>query len=354
MKARIERVRQRLDKEGVDALVVDSPWNRRYLTGFTGSAGVVVVDRSAVYLLTDFRYYDQVRAEAPEVKLVRCDNGVLDGFAQVLGGKGYRRVAFEADHVSVKTHKQFAEKVQGCEWVPASGWVEELRCVKDASEIAAIERAVRLADRAFAYIVDRLKGRTEREIALDLEFFMRKEGAERLAFPTIIASGPNGALPHASPSDRVVSDGDLVTLDFGCVVDGYCSDMTRTVAIGRADEKQREVYFLVLSAQKAGADGVRAGRTGKEVDAAARRIIEEAGYGERFGHGLGHGVGLEVHEAPRLSKLSESVLEPGMVTSVEPGIYISGWGGVRIEDLVVVTDEGCRTLTQSPKDLIEV
>lgn len=354
MTERIDRLRERLAKEGVDALVIDSPYNRRYLTGFTGSAGAVVVGRNAVHLITDFRYFDQVRAQAPTVELVESES-ILGGLARLLDEQRlYERVAFEAEHVSVKVQRERQERLAGCEWAPTVGWVEEVRIVKDAGEVAAIRRAVHVADQAFTYIVDRLKGRSERAIALDLEFFMRKEGAERLAFASIVASGPHGALPHAAPSDRVVGTGDLVTLDFGCVVDGYCSDMTRTVAVGKADAKQRDVYELVLAAQEAGVKAVRAGRTGQEVDAEARRVIDDGGYGDRFGHGLGHGVGLEIHEEPRLKKASETVLELGMVTSVEPGIYISDWGGVRIEDLVLVTEDGCLVLTQSPKGLIEV
>lgn len=354
MTERIGRLREVLEKEAVDALFLDSPHNRRYLTGFTGSSGVVVVCGDAVYLITDFRYYDQVEREAPHVELVRAKN-LLDSLVSLIEErKELQKIAFEADRLSVKTFRALEERLPGRTLVASSGWVDTLRAVKEPQEIAAIERAVEIADRAFEYILGRIKGRSEREIAFDLEFFMRREGAERLSFPPIVASGPNGALPHAVPSDRVVGEGDLVTLDFGCVAGGYCSDMTRTVAVGRADAKQREIYELVRKAQVAGVEAVRAGRTGKEVDAVARGIIEEAGYGERFGHGLGHGVGLEIHEAPRLAPTGEAALEPGMVTSVEPGVYVSGWGGVRIEDLVVVGEEGCRVLTRSPKDLIEV
>ncbi len=351
---RIERLRERLKKESVDALFLSSPSNRRYLTGFTGSTGVVVVSQETVYMITDFRYFDQVSAESPHVELVKSKNLLEDFVTLIKERKELRRIAFEAEHLTVNTYRAIEEKLPQHALTPAVGWVEDLRTVKEPSEIAAIERAVAVADRAFTYILDRLKGRTEREIALDLEFFMRNEGAERLAFQSIVASGPNGALPHAVPTDRVVAEGDFVTLDFGCVVDGYCSDMTRTVAVGKADDRQREIYDLVLEAQEAGVKAVRAGLTGKEVDAAARSIIEARGHGDHFGHGLGHGVGLDIHEAPRLAPKVESVLEPAMVTSVEPGIYLSGWGGVRIEDLVVVTQEGRRVLTQSPKSLIEV
>jgi len=350
---RIERLRQRFEGE-VDAFITSHPANRRYLTGFTGSAGTVVVGRDRAFLLVDFRYVEQAKAQAQGVEIVHFDD-LHRSLAQLLSEVKARRVAFEAAHVTVAGERKLREAVPDVAWEPAENWVEELRAVKEPREIEAIQAAVDLADRAFSYIVERLRGRTEREIALDLEFFMRREGASKLAFDTIVASGPNGALPHAVPTDRVVTEGDLVTLDFGAVVDGYCSDITRTVAVGKADGRQREIYQLVLEAQRTGVAAVRPGRTGREVDAEAREVIARAGHGEHFGHGLGHGVGLEVHERPPvLSKLGEEVLQEGMVTSVEPGVYISGWGGVRIEDLVVVTGDGCRTLTRSPKDLIEV
>lgn len=350
---RIQRLRERFGSE-VDAFVTSSPANRRYLTGFTGSAGTAVVGREDAYLLVDFRYVEQAKAQAQGVHVVHYDD-VHKSLGEVLTNLKAKRVAYEAAHVSVAGMKRLEEKLPEVAWTPVEDWVEELRAIKEPGEIEAIQRAVDLADRAFTYIVERLRGRTEREIALDLEFFMRREGAKKLAFDTIVASGPNGALPHASPGERVVSDGDLVTLDFGAVVDGYCSDITRTVAVGKVDERQREIYQLVLEAQAVGLAAVRPGRTGKEVDAEARTVIERAGHGEHFGHGLGHGVGLEVHERPPvLSKVGEAVLKEGMVTSVEPGVYIPGWGGVRIEDLVVVTREGCRVLTRSPKELIQV
>lgn len=354
MSSRLKRLRALLAEHEIDAFVTSSPANRLYLTGFTGSAGTVVVGREEAYFLTDFRYVEQAKAQAPAFTLVRYDDPV-ESLGEVLSDMGAKRVAYESEHLSVASFQRMQEKIKDVTWKPVRRWVERLRAVKEPAELEAIQRAVDLADRAFDYIIQRLKGRTEREVALDLEFFMRKEGAWKLAFDSIIASGPNGALPHARPSDRVIEEGDLVTLDFGCVLDGYCSDMTRTVAVGKSDERQREIYRLVLEAQETGVAAVRPGKTGKEVDAEARRVIADAGYGDYFGHGLGHGVGIEVHEAPPvLSKRGEDPLEAGMVTSVEPGIYIPGWGGIRIEDLVVVTDDGCRVLTRSPKELIHV
>jgi len=351
---RAQRLQSLMAQHEVDAFVCSSATNRRYLTGFTGSAGTVVVGREAAFLLVDFRYVEQAKAQAPGLEIVHYDD-LYKSLGEVLSKLKAQRVAFEAQHVTVAAKNKMEEKLPDVSWVPVESWVENLRAVKEPDELAAIEAAVALADRAFEYIIPRLKGRTEKEVAFDLEFFMRKEGASKLAFDIIVASGENGALPHARPTDRVISTGDLVTLDFGCVVDGYCSDMTRTVAVGKSDGRQREIYQLVLEAQQTGVKAVQPGKAGKEVDAAARAVIAGAGYGEQFGHGLGHGVGLEVHERPPvLSKLGEELLQEGMVTSVEPGIYIPGWGGVRIEDLVVVTSQGCRVLTQSPKELIHV
>ena len=354
MTTRARRLQSLMAQHEVDAFVSSSATNRRYLTGFTGSAGTVVIGREAAFLLVDFRYVEQAKAQAPGLEIVHYDD-LYKRLGEVLSKLKAQRVAFEAQHVTVAAKNKMEEKLPDVSWVPVESWVENLRAVKEPDELAAIEAAVALADRAFEYIIPRLKGRTEKEVAFDLEFFMRKEGASKLAFDIIVASGENGALPHARPTDRVISTGDLVTLDFGCVVDGYCSDMTRTVAVGKSDGRQREIYQLVLEAQQTGVKAVQPGKAGKEVDAAAREVIAGAGYGEQFGHGLGHGVGLEVHERPPvLSKLGEELLQEGMVTSVEPGIYIPGWGGVRIEDLVVVTSQGCRVLTQSPKELIHV
>lgn len=352
MNERIERVRARLSAEGIDALLIEHAPNRRYLSGFTGSAGALLITLADAYFLTDFRYVEQAAKEAPDYRVVQTEGG-FKTLKETVASAKVKRVAFDAAHTTVKQHRALVEAIEGVEWTPIEGWVEAWRAVKDDRELARMSEAAALADRAFLYIIERLEGRSEREVAFDLETFMRKEGAERPAFRSIVASGENGALPHANPTDRVIGRGDMVTLDFGAVVDGYCSDLTRTVVIKEASERQKEIYDLVLRAQEAGVAAVRPGRTGAEVDAIARGVIEEAGHGEHFGHGLGHGVGLEVHENPPvLAKRGQTPLAPGMVTSVEPGVYIPGWGGVRIEDLVVVTAEGCRVLSHAHKEMI--
>lgn len=351
---RLKKLRPTFEQESVGAFLVTAPVNRRYMSGFTGSAGWLLITRDEPFVLTDFRYVEQVQQQAPMFSLVECED-LVESLSPLLGKLGIDRVAIEAAHTTVNEQTRREKAMPNVTWVPTVGVIEQIRATKDDDELERIEKAVALADQAFTYILDRLLGRSEREVALDLEFYMRQEGAERLAFPSIVASGPAGALPHAVPTERVIEKGRFVTLDFGAVVDGYCSDMTRTVGIGPLDARHREVYDLVLKAQEVGLRAVRPGRIGKEVDAEARQVIDAGGYGEYFGHGLGHGVGIEVHEdPPRLSKRGEARLVPGMVTSVEPGVYLPEWGGVRIEDLVVVTDDGCRVLTKSSKELMEL
>ncbi len=347
---RLQAIRERLRAEALDAMMIQSPINRRYMSGFTGSAGTLVISQHDAWLLVDFRYVEQAKAQVDGIRVERVDKP-LEDLGRLLSDHQLSRVAFEAGHLTVHEHQRLTEMIDQVTWEPRVDWIETLRGVKDGEELAAIQKAVAVADAAFKHILDFLRpGVTEREIALELEFFMRRAGAESLAFPSIVASGPNGALPHAVPTDRRITNGDLVTLDFGCVVDGYCSDITRTVAIGEPDEKSRDLYQLVLRAQLAAIEAIRPGMEAREVDRIARDIIREAGYGEYFGHGLGHGLGMNVHEEiPRLSPRGEVVLQPGMVCSVEPGVYIPGWGGIRIEDLVVVTETGCRILTESSK-----
>lgn len=352
---RLAAIRQRMAEEGLDAFYTQYSINRRYLTGFSGSAGIVVVGPTEAWLLVDFRYVEQAKAQAPEFVQYKMDDPT-ESLAKLLKENNLKRVGFEAEHISVHKFNELREKIPGVEWVPTEKWVERVRGVKDQTELATMQQAIDLADAAFTHILEYLRpGRTEKEVAIEIESYMRRHGAEGPSFATIVASGPNGALPHAVPTDRQLAVGDLVTMDFGCFVDGYASDMTRTVAIGSADERTRELYALVLAAQEAGIAAVRSGLRGKEVDAVARKVIADAGYGDHFGHGLGHGVGLEVHEEfPRLSVRGEVVLEASMVCSVEPGVYIPGWGGIRIEDLVVVESDGCRVLSRSPKQLIIV
>ena len=358
IRSRVERLQALLAEAGLDGLVVVGRTNVRYLSGFSGSSGVLVVSRSpsaAPVLVTDFRYVEQAAQQAPGTRVVQFRDQLVEALGPVLAELGLEKVGFEADHLSYLQATRWMEALPGVRWVPVEQQVESVRAIKEREELEAVRQAVALTDRAFEYLLREMKaGMTEREIAWRLEVFLRGQGAERLAFPTIVASGPNGALPHAAPTDRALQPGDLVVLDFGCVVGGYCSDMTRTVVVGpEVPPRAREVYELVRRAQQAGVEAVRPGPTGREVDAAARSVIEQAGLGDRFGHGLGHGVGLEVHEPiPRLAPSAQTVLQAGMLTSVEPGVYVPGWGGVRIEDLVLVTPDGHEVLTGSTKELV--
>jgi Xaa-Pro aminopeptidase len=349
---RLTRARSLLSERGLDALLVHQAANRIYLTGFTGSAGIAVITPSEALLLVDFRYTEQAAAEAGEFAVIKADRQFIETLSEVVRDRGLRRIGFESESVTVKQHQEYADRLAPAELVPVEG-LDRLRWVKDVDELARIERAVAIADAAFAHVRPLLQpGGVERDIALELEFFMRRQGAEKEAFETIVASGPRSALPHGRASDRVLQPGDFVTLDFGAVYRGYVSDCTRTVVLGEASPRHQQLYATVLAAQRAALAGIRPGMTGKAADAIARTIITEAGYGEAFGHSLGHGVGLMVHEGPTLSPREDAELAPGMVVTVEPGIYLPGWGGVRIEDLAVVTTDGCRSLTGTPKDLL--
>ena len=350
---RITKIRERLQAEGADVFLVSSPLNRRYLTGFTGSAGLVWISNTRQAILTDFRYLEQVKAECPGWELIRIET-YIESLNNLIEADKVQTIAFEKDYVTVKQMEDWNEKLPP-KFSGVSGWVEELRMIKSDDEIDNIRSAARIADEAFAQLLPTLRsGLTEREVALELEFLMRKAGASGMSFDPIIASGPRSALPHARPGDRIFSVGDFVVFDFGCVVNGYCSDMTRTVVIGEPEEKHLTIYDLVLEAQMESLKAVGPGKTGAEIDAIARNIISDRGYGEYFGHGLGHSLGLEVHENPRLSKTDQTVLQPGMIVTVEPGVYLPDFGGVRIEDLVLVTEDGHEVLSSTFKELYVV
>ena len=352
--ARAERAAAAAAERELDALLVSDLVNLRWLTGFTGSNGAAVVGDGLRRFVTDFRYLTQVRDQVdaawgePEI--------APDLLEQVAGGLVAGRTGFDDEHLSVKQHARLAELAgEGVELVAAGGIVEELRAVKDAAELERIRAAARMADEALTSVLEGgLVGRTERDVALDLEIAMRRAGAEAVSFPPIVAAGAHGALPHAEPRDVAIPAGTLVVVDWGAQLDGYASDCTRTFATGELDPRDEEVYELVLTAQEAALEAVRPGPDGREVDAVARSIIEDAGHGEHFGHGLGHGVGLAVHEGPRLSKQGTTALLVGNVVTVEPGVYVPGRVGVRIEDLVAVTDDGHEMLSGLPKALRRV
>lgn len=357
---RILALRTRLDGDGIPAIMVTDPANVAYLTGFEGvfdseDAHAVIVTQDATVLYTDTRYSAAATAAADgtawEIRVPR--ENLYITLCTDLERDGIDSMAIETS-VPYGRFRFLSEKFSG-KLEPLDQWVEEIRQIKEPEEIARIAAAQELTDRAFEHILGMIKvGVTEREIALELEFFMRRNGSEGVAFDAIVASGPNSALPHAKVTDRAVGSGDLLKMDFGAKIDGYCADMTRTVVVGSASDKQREIYEAVLAANIAGIEAVKPGLPGKAIDAAARAVIEGRGFGDLFGHGLGHGVGREVHELPGVGPRATKSVLAGSVITVEPGIYVPGFGGVRIEDLVVVEESGARVLTRSTKDLIEL
>jgi Xaa-Pro aminopeptidase len=351
---RADRVAQALEGHEADVLLVTEPHNVRWLTGFTGSSGAAVVGRDGTRrFITDFRYLTQSAEQLDPAWEREIAVDLLAGVTRSLPGSGDLRMAFESAHMTVKDHAKLAGTLRPrIELVPVPGVVEELRAVKDEDELEAVRSAARLADDALVEVLGNgLVGRTEREVALDLEFAIRRRGAQAVSFPPIVAAGEHGALPHAEPREVAIPAGTLCVIDWGAQLDGYASDCTRTFATGDVDPRDAEVYALVLRAQEAALAAVRPGPTGREVDAVARAIIDAAGHAEHFGHGLGHGVGLDVHEGPRLSKQGDAALAAGMVVTIEPGVYVPGAIGVRIEDLVIVTDDGGEVVSSLPKDL---
>ena len=353
MSARLQAVADAAAERSLDAMLVADLVNVRWLTGFTGSNAAAVVGPSAQRFVTDFRYLSQAADEVDAAwGQAEIATDLLEQVAAALPERSFR-LGFEDDHLSVREHARLGELAgPDVELVPAGGIVEELRLVKAGDEVERIRAAARLADEALTEVLaDGLVGRTERDVALALEFAMRRRGASGPSFAPIVAAGPHSALPHASPREVEIPAGTLVTIDWGAMLDGYASDCTRTFATGELDPRDRAIYDLVLRAQEEALAAVRPGPLGKEVDAVARAIIDGAGHAEHFGHGLGHGVGLEVHEGPRLSKRGDTALAAGQVVTVEPGVYVPGHLGVRIEDLVAVTEDGHEVLSSLPKDL---
>ena len=354
--ARQQAVRTRLVEAGLSGLVVQSMPNIRYLTGFTGSSGLLLVRPQDITLITDFRYAAQAPAEVKNSARVEIDQAsIWDRLRKVLSERTVEATGFESHLTTVRDRERLSE-AGGGRWEATTDIVERLRAVKDAGEVEAIRQAASLATDALAETLPSIKaGESEFVIASRLEAALRRRGSEWHPFPTIVASGPRAALPHARTSSRTVEKGEWLLLDFGAQLDGYCADITRTVVVGaRADERQRQVYGIVREAQRRAIDHLRAGMTGREGDALAREIIAQRGYGEAFGHSLGHGLGLEVHEAPRLAATAEAQLQAGVVVTVEPGIYLPGWGGVRLEDDVHIGPHGAELLSDNKVELLEL
>ena len=339
----------------VDALLVTRLPNVRYLTGFTGSNGQVIVSSNGTVFLTDGRYDQQSRHEVPDIDRVTYLKEREEPIAEHVARLGILRLAFESHDVTVRALERLRDKVSGVELISVDAAVERQRWVKDGEELAQLRLAQAATDRAFEDILDTLAvGMTERQVALELEHAMRRAGADGLSFESIVAFGENAAEPHHEPNHRALEEGDVIKMDFGALWGGYHADFTRTIAFGEPPPELRKIHDIVREAQQAGIDAVRAGATGGDVDHVARTVIEDAGYGERFLHGLGHGVGLEIHEGPNFKRDGEDVLPAGAVMTVEPGIYVPGLGGARIEDMVEVHEDGCRLVGSSTRELIEL
>ncbi|MCM3743329.1 Xaa-Pro peptidase family protein [Sporosarcina luteola] len=349
---KLAKLREALKENGLDALLVTNPYNRRYITGFTGSAGVAIVSADDAVFITDFRYTEQAAEQVKGFRIVKHEKTIIEEVSNQAKEMKLKTLGFEKDNVSFGTYELYNDKVDA-ELKAVSGIIEKLRMVKNADEIKILQQAAKIADDAFTHICTFIKpGVTELEVSNELEMFMRRQGAASSSFDTIVASGERGALPHGVASNKVIQSGELVTLDFGALYNGYISDITRTVAVGEPSEKMKEIYVVTLAAQELALEKIKAGMTGIEADAIARDYIKSKGYGDAFGHSTGHGIGLEVHEGPALSFRSETVLVPNMTVTVEPGIYLPGIGGVRIEDDIIITEDGNVRLTHSPKELI--
>jgi Xaa-Pro aminopeptidase len=356
MKNRIKRIVSLLEKENLDALLVNFQPNVRYLSGYDGTNGLVLLTFDKGLFITDFRYQEQAKKEVKDLKLHLAQRELIYDLAKFkFLQKRNQRIGFEANHTSYSTVQKLKEILPNALLVPTENLVESLLIIKDKGEVAKIEKAAQITDKAFSHILDLVKpGVREKDLAAEIEHGFKRMGGDGPAFSTIVASGYRSSMPHGRASDKKLKVGEFVTFDMGAIYQGYVSDMTRTLILGRATPKQRKIYNLVLKAQTKAISRAKAGIRGMELDKVAREVIAKAGYGKYFGHGLGHGLGLEVHSGPVVNARSKTILKPGMVITIEPGIYIPGWGGVRIEDDVLITPRGCKVLNQSPKNLIEI
>ena len=350
---KLDLIRNRFKELSIDGLLITSEFNRRYMTGFTGTAGVAVISENKAVFITDFRYTEQAAKQIKEYDIVQHTGTIIEEVATIVKKLGIKKLGFEQDHLTYQAYSSYEKSIKTAEFVPVSGAVEKLRLIKSPAEIKILKEATEIADAAYKHILTYVRqGLKEIEVANELEFFMRKNGAVSSSFDIIVASGYRSALPHGVASEKVIENGDFVTLDFGAYYKGYCSDITRTFAVGQPSDELKKIYATVLEAQLRGMNGIKPGMSGKEADALTRDYITEQGFGEYFGHSTGHGLGMEVHEGPALSFRSETILKPGMVVTVEPGIYIADLGSVRIEDDTVVTETGNESLSHSPKNLI--
>jgi Xaa-Pro aminopeptidase len=354
IKDRIQKLRQGLAEKELEGIFVSQPENRRYLSGFDGSAGFLIITFQENILATDFRYLAQAESQAPDYKIFPITNDISQWFPRLTAELNIKRLGFEAEHTAFAQHRRLCdilnEGKSHLKLIPLDGMVESLRAIKEPEEIELITKAAEIADAAMGYIREKIRpGMTEREVAWEIEKFMRENGSQPVPFDVIVASGPNSALPHAQPSAQAIQEGEPIVIDIGARVNGYGSDLSRTICLGTPDETFKKVYDTVLGAQLGAIAVIKPGMGGGEADQLARTIIEQAGYEKAFGHGLGHGVGLAPHEMPRLGPNSPEKLADNMVFTIEPGIYLDGWGGVRIEDLVIMEEGKVREISKAKK-----
>ncbi|MFB5662012.1 aminopeptidase P family protein [Alteribacillus sp. HJP-4] len=352
MKARLRKLREILTENECGGIFINSPVNRRYITGFTGSAGAALITKDKAMFITDFRYIEQAKNQCPDFEMVEQKQSIFHTAAELTDDFQVKTLAFEKDHVTFAVYELLKSRMS-CELKATSSLVEDIRLYKDKDELSVLQKAAVIADEAFDHITNYIKpGMREIDVSNELEFFMRKKGAASSSFDIIVASGKRSAFPHGVASDKKIESGELVTLDFGAYYQGYCSDITRTLAVGEPSAELKKIYQTVYEAQMKALEEIKPGMSGADADAVARDYIKKQGYGEAFGHGLGHGLGMEVHENPRLSPKGDTLLRPGMIVTVEPGIYVPGTGGTRIEDDIVITENGNSRLTLSEKELM--
>ncbi|AND85217.1 M24 family metallopeptidase [Clostridium tyrobutyricum] len=353
-KGRIEKLREAMNQKGLDGVLLLGDPNRNYLSGFTGNESYSLITKNQAFFITDSRFTQQAKQQVEDYEVLEYSKSgsFVDFLSDLVQETSIKRLGFEENIITYSIYKLYKSKVN-CDFIPMHGIVEKIRIIKDDEELKLIKSAAEIADKAFAHMIDYIKpGMTEIQIGLELEFYMKKLGASDLSFPSIVASGVRSSLPHGEATNKVVNRGEFLTLDFGCIYREYCSDMTRTLVIGKPSDKMVEMYSIVLEAQKLALKEYKPGVPAMEVDAVARNYISNRGYGEYFGHSLGHGVGREIHESPVIGYRNKSKLVENMVVTDEPGIYIPDFGGLRIEDLLVVTKDGGKVLSKSPKEMI--
>ncbi|KPU44926.1 aminopeptidase YpdF [Oxobacter pfennigii] len=353
--SRLQKLREGLALKKLDGALLISDSNRNYITGFTGDESYAIVTQNDALFITDFRYVEQALKEVSGFTVQQYKIKIAEHLSNMIKSLDIKTLGFEENLMSFMFYDDLKANLRDVDFIKLDGLVEKIRQIKDADEVKNISTAASIADKAFTHILNMIKpGVTENSIALELEFFIKSNGASNLSFPSIVVSGKRSSLPHGKPTAKAIEEGDFLTMDFGCIYNGYCSDMTRTVVIGKASGRQKDIYDTVLYANEEVIKKARPEITGKDLDCVARKIIEDKGYGEYFGHGLGHGVGMQIHELPSVSKRGDSLLKPGMIITDEPGIYIPDFGGVRIEDLLLITENGCEVLSKSDKKLIEI